>query len=122
LDELFDRSAEAVAAAYETDRALGDAEEVFVREAQLASEHLDGARDARCLDLGCGAGVIAATIAEHGYDIVGIDRSQRMIALAKRQPIRAGAAKKSVTFLQADAIEYLSSSRDTFSLVIASNV
>jgi trans-aconitate methyltransferase len=38
----------------------------------------------RILDLGCGSGQLTAKIAESGADVTGIDRSQEMIAEARR--------------------------------------
>ena len=43
------------------------------------------------VDLGCGSGIWAAEASRAGYDVLGIDQSEAMIALArKRAPRRAG--------------------------------
>ncbi len=39
-------------------------------------------------DLGCGTGTLAVLLAEHGYDIVGLDLSPRMIGLARAKAER----------------------------------
>src|SRR5512139_2046316 len=39
----------------------------------------------RALDLGCGTGTNAITLAQHGFTVTGIDVSRRAIALAKRK-------------------------------------
>ncbi len=36
------------------------------------------------LDLGCGTGILAAALSVAGYEIVGIDVSEEMLALARR--------------------------------------
>jgi SAM-dependent methyltransferase len=41
------------------------------------------------VDLGCGSGVLAAELLAHGYDVLGIDLSPEMIALAREQAPRA---------------------------------
>ena len=35
------------------------------------------------VDLGCGSGVLAAELLAHGYDVLGVDLSEEMIALAR---------------------------------------
>jgi 2-polyprenyl-3-methyl-5-hydroxy-6-metoxy-1,4-benzoquinol methylase len=120
-DVYFDEVADELARKYETHRALGDAEAVFSREARIVLERFVDATPARCLDLGCGPGVMAVTIAERGFDVVGVDRSEKMIALAARRQLRSGSRGK-VKFVRADAADFLASSPDTFSLVIASDV
>lgn len=50
----------------------------------------------RVLDLGCGTGAHAAILAARGYEVVGVDRSEEMLAVAR------GKAGGSVTFRQAD--------------------
>jgi SAM-dependent methyltransferase len=44
------------------------------------------------LDLGCGTGGHAIELARRGYDVVGVDRSASMLALAREKAARAGAA------------------------------
>jgi len=39
----------------------------------------------RALDLGCGTGTNAIYLAQHGFEVIGIDISRRAIALAKRK-------------------------------------
>ena len=39
----------------------------------------------RALDLGCGTGTNAITLAQHGFEVIGIDVSRRAIALARRK-------------------------------------
>lgn len=41
---------------------------------------------ARVLDAGCGAGRVATRLAELGFDCVGVDRDESMLAVARRTP------------------------------------
>ena len=47
----------------------------------------------RALDLGCGTGTNAITLAQHGFDVTAIDVSRRAIALAQRKARSAAAAR-----------------------------
>ena len=71
----------------------------------LIRRHAPGAR--RVLELGCGTGVHGVLLAESGYDLVGLDLSADMIAVAQR---RAAAlppeAAARVRFLEGDAREF----------------
>jgi SAM-dependent methyltransferase len=60
-------------------------------------EHLDGER---VLDLGCGHGWLAALIAERGAEVVGVDGSTALVALAREQ-------HPGITFVEADLVEGL---------------
>jgi SAM-dependent methyltransferase len=40
-------------------------------------------RNRLVLDLGCGVGVLAAHFLEHGYEVIGVDQSEAMLALAQ---------------------------------------
>lgn len=44
------------------------------------------------LDLGCGTGGHAVLLAQKGYDVVGVDRSDTMLAIAKEKNSRMGAS------------------------------
>jgi SAM-dependent methyltransferase len=37
------------------------------------------------IDLGCGSGILSAAISDAGYDVVGIDISEAMVAIARRR-------------------------------------
>jgi len=59
-----------------------------------------GIRSGLVVDLGCGSGIWAAELTRRGYDVLGIDISRSMIALAKK---RAPAARfVNASFLKAD--------------------
>lgn len=53
------------------------------REWPLLSEVLGTAPLKRALDLGCGTGEHARLLAEHGWEVVGLDRSETMISKAR---------------------------------------
>lgn len=44
-----------------------------------------GVRSGRVVDLGCGSGIWAERLVEHGYEVVGIDASEAMIRRARRR-------------------------------------
>lgn len=54
---------------------------------------------ARVVDLGCGGGALTAKLASRGYDVLGVDGSGEMIALAK-------AEHPDMTFIHAQAQEF----------------
>ncbi len=47
---------------------------------------------ARVADLGCGTGTIAVLLAEHGYDVVGVDLSPQMIDRARAKAVERSVA------------------------------
>ncbi len=48
------------------------------------------ATPARVADLGCGTGTVSVLLAEHGYEVTGIDLSPKMIDLARAKARLAG--------------------------------
>lgn len=60
------------------------------------------AAPARVADLGCGTGTISVLLAEHGYDVAGVDLSPRMV---ERAHAKADAAGCSIQFHVGDASE-----------------
>lgn len=44
-----------------------------------------GWRSGRIVELGCGGGVLARALADRGHDVLGIDQSKAMVALARRR-------------------------------------
>lgn len=67
------------------------------REWPLMRELFAAAPSPRLLDLGCGTGEHSRFLAEKGFEVVGIDRSESLLAQARREPLPAG-----VRFLAAD--------------------
>ncbi len=49
------------------------------------------AKPRRILDLACGTGSVAIPLAQHGFEVVGIDRAPGMLDVAARKAERAGA-------------------------------
>lgn len=54
------------------------------REGPLLAEVLEQVPSRRLLDLGCGTGEHARLLADRGFEVVGIDRSESMIAKARQ--------------------------------------
>jgi ubiquinone/menaquinone biosynthesis C-methylase UbiE len=65
----------------------------------LLLEHLPPA-PARVADLGCGSGSLSVLLAEEGYDVSGLDLSDRMLDVARAKATSAGV---DVAFTQGDA-------------------
>jgi predicted TPR repeat methyltransferase len=74
-----------------------------------------GRRFAQALDLGCGTGLCGALLRPLAGRLVGVDLSGQMLEKAAAQ----GAYDE---LQQADVVEYLAASRETFDLVIAADV
>jgi 2-polyprenyl-3-methyl-5-hydroxy-6-metoxy-1,4-benzoquinol methylase len=51
---------------------------------------MDSHPPGRALDLGCGTGTNAITLAQHGWQVVGVDFVGRAVGLARRKAKRAG--------------------------------
>lgn len=68
-------------------------------------------RDAKSiLELGCGTGIHASLLAEKGYTVQGIDRSETMLRRAlERQAALPAAVSEKLSFLQGDARTFASS-------------
>lgn len=58
----------------------------IAREAPFLDAVLGDATPRRLLDLGCGTGEHARFLADRGFEVVGVDRSQSMIATARTGP------------------------------------
>ena len=65
-------------------------------------EFLAGAHPGRALDLGCGTGTNAMTLARHGWRVTGVDFASRAIREARRKSARAGLE---IEFLAADVTD-----------------
>jgi SAM-dependent methyltransferase len=48
-----------------------------------------GIRDGLIVDLGCGSGILARELTAQGYDVMGVDRSESMLAIARATAPRA---------------------------------
>jgi SAM-dependent methyltransferase len=53
----------------------------------------------RALDLGCGTGTNAIYLAQHGFDVIGIDISRRAISVARR---KARSVNRAIRFIRGD--------------------
>lgn len=65
------------------DARFGD---LAVEAAATVVEHLRaaGRRDGTVVDLGCGSGILARRVSDAGFDVLGVDLSEDMLALAAR--------------------------------------
>ncbi len=70
-----------------------------IAEATAAAASAMLADGARIIDLACGSGGVTVALARRGYDVVGVDRSVPMLALAQS---RARGAEVDVAFVESD--------------------
>jgi SAM-dependent methyltransferase len=85
------------AEAYDWEGSLDFSRQAFRRLTGLCREH--GLSPSRHLDLGCGTGTLAILMANAGWEVVGLDSSEAMLAQAKHKTLEAGCA---VEFAQQD--------------------
>lgn len=74
-------------------------------------------RDHTVLDLGCKYGIIAAAIAPRVKAVVGIDHDASAVAIARRDN-----AAPNLEYVVADALEYLSTQRRSFDVLLLSHI
>jgi predicted TPR repeat methyltransferase len=74
--------------------------------------HATGRRFPRILDLGCGTGLSAATLAAVGEEVVGVDLSARMLDKARARNVYA-------RLVEDDAIAFLDANAAPFDLIVA---
>lgn len=77
---------------------------------KISSEH-------KVLDLGCKYGEITYAISEMAKEVIGIDYSASSIKIAKEKH-----QNNNLTFIVADAIEYLNSTENKFDVLILSHI
>ena len=87
---------------------------------QLVDQALKVFKAGNALDLGCGSGNIAITLAKFvpGSQVVSVDVSAKALAVA-RANARDHGLEKRVEFLQQDLVEYLKSADSLFDLIIS---
>lgn len=81
-------------------------------------QRLAAAQDGPVLELGCGTGRIAVPIARAGARIVGIDRSEEMLARARTR-VRRGGLSRRLTLVRGDIRDLPFTARRKFSAVLA---
>lgn len=62
-----------------------------------------GIQDGLVLDLGCGTGSLTELMAEHGFDMIGVDSSEEMLNIANRKRIQSG---HDILYLNQDMREF----------------
>ncbi|HXY39384.1 MAG TPA: class I SAM-dependent methyltransferase [Vicinamibacteria bacterium] len=73
----------------------------------------------RVLDFGCGPGVVSLALAAQGYEVLGVDGSQRMIDQAETQRARRGLTNAGFRLMPAEAFDVPEASVDA---VVSSSV
>lgn len=67
----------------------------------LLREH--GVKDGLLLDLGCGTGTLTEMLADKGYDMIGVDNSEEMLAVAMEKRAESG---RDILYLLQDMREF----------------
>ncbi len=62
-----------------------------------------GIEDGLVLDLGCGTGTMTELLAEHGFDMIGVDMSEEMLLAASEKRVRSG---HNILYLMQDMTEF----------------
>ena len=62
-----------------------------------------GVKDGLVLELGCGTGIMTELLAENGYDMIGVDSSEEMLAEALEKREKSG---HDILYLQQDMREF----------------
>ena len=83
----------------------GYAREAGFRILDFFSSHPSARPDARILDLGCGTGQLALLFLQTGWSVVGVDRSEDMLAQA-RVNCQPYLARNQAAFLKADILSF----------------
>lgn len=87
-DAIYRRRVERVS------REIDFVEELFQKEAEREVK--------KVLDLACGTGIPTLELARRGYQVIGLDLHEEMLAVARR---KAGAAGLNIEFIQGNALE-----------------
>jgi ubiquinone/menaquinone biosynthesis C-methylase UbiE len=91
---LVKKGYDKIAKEYQADRYIFDHTEELHEFASLLP------KNARIIDVGCGAGVpVAKYLVESGFEVVGIDFSEKMLRLARKNVPRASFIRKDMTQL-----------------------
>lgn len=91
--------------------------EAFTDDIDLLLQLAD-AGDGPILELGCGTGRVMLPLAEAGHEVVGIDASEPMLAVARARA--AELASDDLTFVQGDMADLDAVSAGPFGMIIAS--
>lgn len=111
--DFFDRIARPFRARYDERPAFRQRRALFAEVGRAALARSPGRR---CLDLGCGPGVLAGDLAQLGFEVTGVDASPAMIEEAKRQ------APAHARFVARDVLEFLRDEQEPAALVVSSSV
>ncbi len=77
---------------------------IFVNRREIEEFVSSLPENARVLDAGCGAGVpVTKLLAEAGFDVIGVDFSENMLKLARKNVPKATFVKKDMTKLDFEA-------------------
>ena len=77
----------------------------YEKWADYIQKHLEeqGIRDGLVLELGCGTGTMTGLLAQKGYDMIGVDNSEEMLAEAMEKKMESG---QDILYLLQDMQEF----------------
>ena len=94
------------------------------RVAQILDDHVlaDLPAEARVLDIGCGTGHLARILTDRGFDVVGIDISPKMLAIARQNAPDASFEVADARTFELDApVQLALSTFDTFNHLLSTD-
>ncbi len=89
----------------------------FRKSISLAEKDIDIMQYHTIVDIGCGTGALCSVLHEKGFDVTGVDASDQMLNVARKQN-----RNESITFIQHDILQKLLFEEDFFDVSIASHV
>jgi SAM-dependent methyltransferase len=96
---MSDSHFDAIATVYDESLPAHVVEHYLRKRVAFLSAVSPGGRGGRALDIGCGTGVLAQRLAERGYTVTGVDPSEGMLEVMRRQSPQTTAVRASGTEL-----------------------
>lgn len=122
MDNYFDSIAEEFSAKYLLKESFIERKHIFSRECKLILNGMIN-DNVKCLDLGCGPGVLSIELARNGCDVVGVDQSSEMIEIANRMKAGSGSLQENhCLFFCDDAYNFLCRQKEKYDLIVISSV
>jgi ubiquinone/menaquinone biosynthesis C-methylase UbiE len=99
MTSMSDSHFDAIATVYDESLPAHVVEHYLRKRVAFLTAVCPGGRGRRALDVGCGTGVLAQRLAERGYTVTGVDPSEGMLEVMRRQSPQTTAMRASGTEL-----------------------
>jgi len=122
MGNYFDSIAKEFSAKYLLKESFIERKNIFLRECKSI---LNGIvkENVKCLDLGCGPGVLSIELSRNGCEVVGIDQSTEMIGIANRLKAENSCLQENhCMFICDDAYNYLCREKEKYDVIVISSV